>query len=111
MQALRLLVVALSIAAHSACATQSIVNGRVVDPRGKPVRQALVMLTLRDQQLMPSSAERVYLERVQTGDDGVFSFLTTEKLSGLAIRADSPDLKRVGVLQHISKNTNLVVIR
>jgi hypothetical protein len=111
MQALRLLVVVLSIAAQSACATQSTVSGRVVDSRGKPVRQALVTLTLREQQFTPSRAERIYLERVQTGDDGGFSFVTTEKLSELAIRADSPDLKRVGVLQHISRTTNLVVIR
>ena len=111
MQALRLLIVALSVVAQSACATQSTVSGRVVDSRGRPVRQALVTLTLRQQQFTPSRAERVYLERIQTGVDGAFSFVTTEKLSDLAIRADSPDLKHAGVLQHISRTTNLVVIR
>jgi hypothetical protein len=111
MRALWLLVIALSVAVQSACATQSTVVGRVVDSRGKPVRQALVTLTLREQQFTPSRAKRVYLERVQTGDDGAFSFVTTEKLSELAIRADSPDLKHAGLLQHISRTTNLVVIR
>ena len=111
MRSLWLLVVAFSVAVQSPCATQSTVRGRVVDSRGKPVRQALVTLTLRKQQFTPSGPERVYLERIQTGADGAFSFVTTEKLSELAIRADSPDLKHAGVLQHISNTTNLVVIR
>jgi hypothetical protein len=111
MRALWSLVVAISVAVQSACATQSTVSGMVVDSRGRPVRQALVTLTLRKQQFTPSDAERVYLERIQTGDDGAFSFVTTEKLSELAIRAESPDLKHAGVLQHISSATNLVVIR
>jgi hypothetical protein len=111
MRALWLLVVAFSVAVQSPCATQSTVSGRVVDARGKPVRQALVTLTLRKQQFTPSGVERVYLERIQTGADGAFSFVTTEKLGELAIRAESPDLKHAGVLQHISNATNLVVIR
>jgi hypothetical protein len=111
MHALLVFVVALSVAVQSACATQSTISGKVVDSRGKPVRQAVVTLTLRKQQFRPSGAERVYLECSQTGSDGAFSFVTTEKLSGLAIRANSPDLKRAGVLQHISNATNLVDIR
>jgi hypothetical protein len=111
MRALWLLVVVFSVAAQSPCATQSTVSGSVVDSRGRPVRQAVVTLTLRKQQFTPSGAERVYVERIQTGDEGAFSFVTTEKLSELAIRAESPDLKHAGVLQHISSATNLVVIR
>jgi hypothetical protein len=111
MRALWSLVVAISVAVQSACATQSTVSGRVVDSRGSPVRQALVTLSLRKQQFTPSGAERVYVERIQTGDDGAFSFGTREKLSELVIRAESPDLKHAGVLQHISSAMNLVVIR
>ena len=105
------LVVALSVVKQSACATPSTVSGRVVDSRGNPVRQALVTLTLRKQQFTRSGAERVYRERIQTRDDGAFSFVATEKLGALSIRADSPDLKHSRVLQHISSDTNLVVIR
>ena len=111
MRTLRLLIVALSVAAQSACATENTVSGRVVDSHGKPVQQALVTLTLREHRGKPSHTERVYVERIQTGHDGAFSFVTKEKLSELAIRADSPDLKHAGVLQHISKATNFIVIR
>jgi hypothetical protein len=111
MRALWLLVVAFSVAVQSPGATQRTVSGRVVDSRGKPVRQAVVTLTLRKQQFTPSGAERVYLERIQTGADGAFSFFTTKMPSELAIRAESPDLKHAGVLRHISSATNLVVIR
>ena len=111
MQAAGVIAVALLVAAQSACATRSTVTGRVVDSRGKPVRQALVTLTLREQQSTSSRVERVYLELVQTGDNGEFSFVTTEKINELRIRAESPDLKHSGVLQHISRTTNVVVIR
>jgi hypothetical protein len=91
---------------------ETTVTGIVVDSHGRPVSQALISMTLRGRQFTASGAERVVIMTdLQAGRDGRFEFTTTERVSDLMIRADSPDLKHSGRLEHVSKRQNVVVVR
>ncbi len=88
------------------------VTGIVVDSRGHPVPQAVISAGLRERQFTSPGIERVVIMLdIQAGRDGRFEFTTSERISDLMIRADSPDLKRSGRLDHITKKGNVVVVR
>jgi hypothetical protein len=103
---------ALLTLAASARTHETTVTGIVVDSRGRPVSQAVISAGLRDRHFTASGAERVFIMMdIQAGHDGRFEFTTTERISDLMIRADSPDLKHSGRLEHIAKKGNVVVVR
>jgi hypothetical protein len=78
---------------------------------GRPVRQALVTVMRRDMKVTASGPEHVYIEQLQADDSGGSSCIATEKPGDLMIRADSPDLKKVGVLWQLSNVSNTIVVR
>jgi hypothetical protein len=107
MRAPNVLVVASILLALSAIAgtNETTVTGIVVDSRGRPMPQALVSYVSR-------RTDRVIVGTdLQTGPDGRFEFTAPQPISDLSIRADSPDLKHSGRLEHISKKGNVIVVR
>ena len=72
----------------------------------------MISAGLRHRQVDASGAERILLMMdIQAGRDGRFEFTAPEPISDLMIRADSPDLKHSGRLDHIAKKGNVVVVR
>jgi hypothetical protein len=111
MRALLLLAVFVAVEA-SAGTRETTVTGIVVDAGGQPVPQALVGFTFRERHFTADGAEHIVVGMdAQAGRNGKFEFTTTERLSELMIRADSPDLKHTGRLEHIRKSGNVVVVR
>jgi hypothetical protein len=89
----------------TAGADEVTVSGIVVDSRGRPVNQALVSYVSR-------RTDRVIVGTdLQTGPDGKFEFTAPKPISDLIVRADSPDLKHAGRLEHIQKKGNVIVVR
>ena len=102
---------ALITLAASARTNETTVTGIVVDSLGRPVSQAVISAGLRERQFTSSGDERIaIMMHIQAGRDGRFEFTTTERISDLMIRADSPDLKHPGGLKHIAKKGNVVVV-
>jgi TonB family protein len=97
--------------ATSARTDGTTVTGIVVDSHGRPVSQAVISAGLRERQFTPHGAERFIMMDIQAGGDGRFEFTTTDRISDLTIRADSPDLKHSGRLDHIAKKGNVIVVR
>jgi hypothetical protein len=111
MRALLLLAVFVAVEA-SAGTRETKVSGIVIDSRGHPISQAVLSAGLRERQFTSSGAERVVIILdIQAGRDGRFQFTTTERIYDLMIRADSPNLKHSGRLDHITKKGNVVVVR
>ena len=97
--------------ALAACATEHTVTGKVVDPCGRPVEQALITVTFRAPQDAGRDRERLIWQTTMTAHDGTFSFTTKERVADLALEADSPDLRKVALLPHIQPSGNLLVVR
>ncbi len=96
--------------AFAACATEHAVTGRVVDTRGRPVDQALITVTYREPHYVGVVERRIW-QTTMTERDGTFSFTTNQPVADLALEADSPDLKKVGLLPHIQRSGNLLVVQ
>src|SRR6478672_9032711 len=110
-----LVVVTISVVAMVAASArphETKITGIVVDSRGRPVAQAVISAGFREPHFSAPGIERVVIMLdIQAGNDGRFSFTTSEQISDLMIHADSPDLKRSGQLKHIAKTGNIVVVR
>ena len=103
--------VALAAFVCSACAAGHTVTGRVVDSHGRPVADAWISIT----ELPPDWIERQQKRGSQsfvmglTEADGTFSLSSPYPMK--YIEATSHDHNRRGVLSHVTRTNNVVVIR
>lgn len=107
----RIVVAGMVTLALGGCATEHTVTGKVVDSRGHPIAQALITVTFRAPHDAGMNRERVIWQTTMTEPNGTFSFATKERVTDLALEADSPDLKRVALLPHVQPSGNLLVVR
>jgi hypothetical protein len=90
----------------SACTTQHTYTVLVVDPHGRPVRQAVVRLTTV--RPWPAGTEKLYLEQGQADNKGRYSATTPVAID--RILADSPDLKHSGYVDYPAPSGNVTVV-
>jgi hypothetical protein len=107
MCALRFIMVAVFVAAQSACATQPTVTGIVVDTRGRPVSHALVAAA--GWRVVSASERIVFTRQISTGTDGAFTFNAPMKINNIS--AISRDEKRHGFVDDPSPSGNVIVLR